>query len=78
MQYPCISTDCTGRADAFLQWEIYDAYVEELQKQERNKEKHKAQSMKKEEEKSRKKTAVVETQVGCADFTGHYNRTDKN
>nr|XP_023694668.1 dynein intermediate chain 1, axonemal [Paramormyrops kingsleyae]XP_023694669.1 dynein intermediate chain 1, axonemal [Paramormyrops kingsleyae] len=44
------------------QWEIYDAYVEELQKQERNKEKHKAQSMKKEEEKSRKKTAVVETQ----------------
>lgn len=44
-----------------LQWEIYDAYVEELHKQERNKEKQKAS--KKEHEKSKKKTLLLETQV---------------
>ncbi|KPP64490.1 hypothetical protein Z043_117161, partial [Scleropages formosus] len=43
------------------QWVIYDAYVEELQKQENNKEKQRA-SMKKEEGKSKKKTMLVETQ----------------
>lgn len=45
----------------FLQWEIYDFYVEELQRQEKNKEKQKAQPSKKEEDKSKKIT--VETQV---------------
>ncbi|XP_062867475.1 dynein, axonemal, intermediate chain 1, paralog 2 [Trichomycterus rosablanca] len=44
------------------QWEIYDAYVEELQKQERNKEKQKAPLSKKEEEKGNKKTASAENQ----------------
>uniref|UniRef100_A0A8C9V342 Dynein axonemal intermediate chain 1 n=1 Tax=Scleropages formosus TaxID=113540 RepID=A0A8C9V342_SCLFO len=39
------------------QWVIYDAYVEELQKQENNKEKQRA-SMKKEEGKSKKKTML--------------------
>ncbi|KAL6469861.1 hypothetical protein MHYP_G00209800 [Metynnis hypsauchen] len=42
------------------QWEIYDAYVEELQKQEKNKEKQKALLSKKEEDKGKKKTTVVE------------------
>ncbi|XP_029107800.1 dynein intermediate chain 1, axonemal-like [Scleropages formosus] len=41
------------------QWVIYDAYMEELQKQ--NKERQKA-SLKKEEEKSKKKTILVETE----------------
>ncbi|KAM9451343.1 dynein, axonemal, intermediate chain 1, paralog 2 [Clarias gariepinus] len=44
------------------QWEIYDAYVEELQKQEKNKEKQKTLSSKKEEDKARKKTVLVENQ----------------
>ncbi|XP_030623882.1 dynein, axonemal, intermediate chain 1, paralog 2 [Chanos chanos] len=43
------------------QWEIYDAYVEELQRQEKNKEKQKATS-KKDDEKVKKKTMQVETQ----------------
>ncbi|KAI4901488.1 hypothetical protein NFI96_012302 [Prochilodus magdalenae] len=42
------------------QWEIYDAYVEELQKQEKNKEKQKALPPKKEEDKGKKKTTIVE------------------
>ncbi|KAF5893989.1 dynein intermediate chain 1, axonemal, partial [Clarias magur] len=44
------------------QWEIYDAYVEELQKQEKNKEKQKTLSSKKEEDKGKKKTVLVENQ----------------
>nr|XP_015218819.1 PREDICTED: dynein intermediate chain 1, axonemal isoform X2 [Lepisosteus oculatus] len=44
------------------QWDIYDAYVEELQKQEKNKEKQKAAPTKKEEEKNKKKLMVTETQ----------------
>lgn len=48
-----------------LQWEIYDAYVEELQKQEKSKEKQKTLSSKKEEDKGKKKTVLVENQVGA-------------
>ncbi|KAG7476534.1 hypothetical protein MATL_G00083930 [Megalops atlanticus] len=44
------------------QWEIYDAYVEELQKQEKNKEKQRTLPTRKEEDKGKKKTVVVETQ----------------
>ncbi|KAL2099566.1 hypothetical protein ACEWY4_003960 [Coilia grayii] len=44
------------------QWEIYDAYVEELQKQEKHKEKQKAPSTKKEEDKGKKKMMMVEMQ----------------
>ncbi|XP_060746289.1 dynein, axonemal, intermediate chain 1, paralog 2 [Tachysurus vachellii] len=44
------------------QWEIYDAYVEELQKQEKNKEKQKTFSFKKEDNKGKKKTVLVENQ----------------
>ncbi|XP_045885069.1 dynein, axonemal, intermediate chain 1, paralog 2 isoform X1 [Micropterus dolomieu] len=44
------------------QWKIYDAYVEELQKQEKNKEKQKAVLSKKDNEKSKKKMMVMETQ----------------
>ncbi|XP_062409898.1 dynein, axonemal, intermediate chain 1, paralog 2 [Sardina pilchardus] len=44
------------------QWEIYDAYLEELQKQEKNKEKQKAQPTKKEEDKGKKKMMMVEMQ----------------
>lgn len=47
----------------FLQWEIYDFYVEELQRQEKNKEKQKSQPSKKEEDKIKKKMITVETQV---------------
>ncbi|KAM3877528.1 dynein, axonemal, intermediate chain 1, paralog 2 [Diretmus argenteus] len=43
------------------QWEIYDAYVEELQKQEKNKEKLKATPSKK-DDKSKKKMMLMETQ----------------
>lgn len=46
-----------------LQWEIYDAYVEELQKQEKNKEKQKATQSKKDNDKSKKKMMLMETQV---------------
>lgn len=46
-----------------LQWEIYDAYVEELQKQEKNKEKQKAAPSKKDNDKSKKKMMLTETQV---------------
>uniref|UniRef100_W5KHA9 Dynein axonemal intermediate chain 1 n=1 Tax=Astyanax mexicanus TaxID=7994 RepID=W5KHA9_ASTMX len=42
------------------QWEIYDAYVEELQKQEQSKEKQKTLVSKKEEDKGKKKMTVVE------------------
>lgn len=48
-----------------LQWEIYDAYVEELQKQEKSKEKQKTLSSKKEGDKAKKKTVFVENQVGA-------------
>ncbi|XP_076850989.1 dynein, axonemal, intermediate chain 1, paralog 2 isoform X1 [Brachyhypopomus gauderio] len=44
------------------QWEIYDAYVEELQKQEKIKEKQKALPSKKEEDKGKKKLVPVESQ----------------
>ncbi|XP_041915002.1 dynein, axonemal, intermediate chain 1, paralog 2 [Alosa sapidissima] len=44
------------------QWEIYDGYLEELQKQEKNKEKQKAQPTKKEEDKGKKKMMMVEMQ----------------
>ncbi|XP_037631943.1 dynein, axonemal, intermediate chain 1, paralog 2 [Sebastes umbrosus] len=44
------------------QWEIYDAYVEELQKQKRNKEKPKAAASKKDNDKSKRKTMLMETQ----------------
>ncbi|CAJ1051534.1 dynein%2C axonemal, intermediate chain 1, paralog 2 [Xyrichtys novacula] len=43
------------------QWEIYDAYMEELQKQEKNKEKQKA-TQSKSVEKSKKKMLLMETQ----------------
>uniref|UniRef100_A0AAQ5ZJF0 Dynein, axonemal, intermediate chain 1, paralog 2 n=1 Tax=Amphiprion ocellaris TaxID=80972 RepID=A0AAQ5ZJF0_AMPOC len=43
------------------QWEIYDAYVQELQKQEKNKEKQKAAPSEK-DEKSQKKMMLMETQ----------------
>lgn len=46
-----------------LQWEIYDAYVEELHKQEKNKEKQKAVPSKKDNDKSKKKMMLMETQV---------------
>uniref|UniRef100_A0A4W6CSA6 Dynein axonemal intermediate chain 1 n=1 Tax=Lates calcarifer TaxID=8187 RepID=A0A4W6CSA6_LATCA len=49
------------------QWEIYDVYVEELQKQEKNKEKQKAIPSKKDNEKSKKKMMLMETQGD--DFT---------
>ncbi|XP_066501170.1 dynein, axonemal, intermediate chain 1, paralog 2 isoform X2 [Hoplias malabaricus] len=42
------------------QWEIYDAYVEELQKQEKIKEKQKSLPSKKEDDKGKKKTMLVE------------------
>ncbi|XP_061119030.1 dynein, axonemal, intermediate chain 1, paralog 2 isoform X1 [Conger conger] len=44
------------------QWEIYDAYVEELQKQEKSKEKQKVLPTKKEEDRGKKKAALAETQ----------------
>ncbi|XP_071751975.2 dynein, axonemal, intermediate chain 1, paralog 2 [Centroberyx gerrardi] len=52
---------CTFSANA-NQWEIYDAYVEELQKQEKNKEKQKAVPSKKDDDKSKKKIVITETQ----------------
>lgn len=47
----------------FLQWEIYDFYVEELQKREKSKEKQESQFPNKEEDKSKKKMIQAETQV---------------
>ncbi|XP_041638536.1 dynein, axonemal, intermediate chain 1, paralog 2 [Cheilinus undulatus] len=44
------------------QWEIHDAYVEELQKQEKNKEKQKTMQLKKDGDKSKKKMMLMETQ----------------
>ncbi|XP_072239153.1 dynein, axonemal, intermediate chain 1, paralog 2, partial [Leuresthes tenuis] len=44
------------------QWEIYDSYLEELQRQERNKEKQKATQLKKDNDKSKKKLILMETQ----------------
>ncbi|XP_040890100.1 dynein, axonemal, intermediate chain 1, paralog 2 [Toxotes jaculatrix] len=44
------------------QWEIYDVYVEELQKQERNKEKQKTMPSQKDGGKSKKKVMLMETQ----------------
>ncbi|KAM9859940.1 dynein, axonemal, intermediate chain 1, paralog 2 [Aulostomus maculatus] len=49
-------------SDTSNQWEIYDAYVDELQKQEKNKEKQKAGPSKKDDDKIKKKTMPVETQ----------------
>ncbi|XP_028261461.1 dynein, axonemal, intermediate chain 1, paralog 2 isoform X2 [Parambassis ranga] len=43
------------------QWEIYDAYHKELQKQEKNKEKQKAPCSKKDDDKSKKKDMWLET-----------------
>ncbi|XP_070542720.1 dynein intermediate chain 2, ciliary-like isoform X2 [Ptychodera flava] len=43
------------------QWEIYDAYVEDLERQEKSKEKKQAM-LKKDEEKTKKKLTAVETQ----------------
>ncbi|KAK5872828.1 hypothetical protein PBY51_013490 [Eleginops maclovinus] len=45
------------------QWEIYDAYAEELQKQEKNKEKQKAVASKKDNDRGKKKTLLLETQT---------------
>ena len=42
---------------------IYDAYLEELEKQEKNKDKQKTFSAKKEEDKLKKNKMVTETQV---------------
>uniref|UniRef100_A0A3B4VKL8 Dynein, axonemal, intermediate chain 1, paralog 1 n=1 Tax=Seriola dumerili TaxID=41447 RepID=A0A3B4VKL8_SERDU len=47
------------------QWEIYDAYVEELQKQEKDKEKQKALPSKKDNDKSR----IMLTETQSNDFT---------
>ncbi|KAF7668592.1 hypothetical protein LDENG_00001870 [Lucifuga dentata] len=52
---------CSFSASA-NQWEIYDAYDEELQKQEKNKEKQKATTSKKDTDKSKKKAMLMETQ----------------
>uniref|UniRef100_A0A3Q3EW26 Dynein axonemal intermediate chain 1 n=1 Tax=Labrus bergylta TaxID=56723 RepID=A0A3Q3EW26_9LABR len=52
---------CTFSANA-NQWEIYDAYVEELQKQEKNKEKQKTIQLKEDGDKSKKKMMLTETQ----------------
>uniref|UniRef100_A0A8D0CU60 Dynein axonemal intermediate chain 1 n=1 Tax=Sander lucioperca TaxID=283035 RepID=A0A8D0CU60_SANLU len=49
-------------SDTANQWEIYDAYVEELQQQEKNKEKQKAAASKNDNDKSKKKTVLMETQ----------------
>lgn len=46
-----------------MQWEIYDAYMEELQKQEKNKEKQKAVPSKKDNDKGKKKMVLMESQV---------------
>ncbi|KAM6947947.1 dynein, axonemal, intermediate chain 1, paralog 2 [Lycodopsis pacificus] len=51
---------CSIFAATANQWVIYDAYVEELQKQEKNKEKQKAS--KKDTDKSKKKPMLMETQ----------------
>ncbi|XP_016368021.1 dynein intermediate chain 1, axonemal [Sinocyclocheilus rhinocerous] len=44
------------------QWEIYDFYVEELQRRVKSKEKHEGQFLNKEEDKSKKKMIQAETQ----------------
>lgn len=44
-----------------MQWEIYDAYVEALQKEEKNKEKQKALPSKKDKDKTKK--LLMESQV---------------
>lgn len=46
----------------FLQWEIYDFYVEELKRREKSKEKQEGQLLNK-EDKSKKKMIQAETQV---------------
>ncbi|KAF3689599.1 Dynein intermediate chain 1, axonemal Axonemal dynein intermediate chain 1 [Channa argus] len=56
------------------QWEIYDAYVHELQKQEKNKEKQKAVSLKKDNEKSKKKMMQMETQGNDINKVGKSSR----
>lgn len=47
----------------FLQWEIYDFYVEELKRREKSKEKQEGQVLNKEEDKNKKKMIQAETQV---------------
>ncbi|XP_078139734.1 dynein intermediate chain 2, ciliary-like [Centroberyx gerrardi] len=69
---------CTFSANA-NQWVIYDAYVEELQKQEKNKEKQKAIPSKKDDDKSKKKMMLMEPQVkptSLAPFTSGINIGD--
>ncbi|XP_009468864.1 PREDICTED: dynein intermediate chain 1, axonemal, partial [Nipponia nippon] len=57
-------TPCKNFSATANQWEIYDAYVEELQKMERSKEKEKtkAQTAKREEEKKGRKLTSLELQ----------------
>ncbi|XP_041837611.1 dynein, axonemal, intermediate chain 1, paralog 2 [Melanotaenia boesemani] len=45
------------------QWEVYDAYLEELQRQEKNKEKQKAPQLKKDSEKIKRKVMLTEAQI---------------
>lgn len=59
---PALITDCSLSVFP-SQWEIYDSYVDDLAKQERNKEKQKAPPTKKEDDKSKKKITSIETQV---------------
>ncbi|XP_031433040.1 dynein, axonemal, intermediate chain 1, paralog 2 isoform X2 [Clupea harengus] len=54
---PCANFSATAN-----QWEIYDAYLEELHKQEKIKEKQKALPTKKDEDKGKKKMMMVEMQ----------------
>lgn len=46
-----------------MQWKIYDAYIEEVQIQEKNKERQKAASSSKDGDKSVKKVLLMESQV---------------
>ncbi|XP_051270621.1 dynein, axonemal, intermediate chain 1, paralog 2 [Dicentrarchus labrax] len=56
------------------QWEIYDAYAEELQKQEKSKEKQKAVPSKKDNDISKKKMMLTETQ---SDDIGKVDKASK-
>lgn len=46
-----------------MQWKIYDAYIEEVQIQEKNKERQKAASSSKDGDKNVKKVLLMESQV---------------
>lgn len=59
-----------------LQWEIYDVYLEVLQKQEKNKEKAKAVP-KKDDDKGKKKMMLVETQVNLKSTAIHFDMKNK-